>query len=134
MTACRIALFAAALSLAVACSDSTNPTKDCPTNVTVTVSAGTKPEFSWTPACRAYQVGVNGATGPVWAMGFKFSNPAKANAITSPVTFGDSLSVGDSLVVNPASELTPGQPYTFYVFALTAVGQSVKIGEKTFTP
>ncbi|HET8633962.1 MAG TPA: hypothetical protein VFL88_07415 [Gemmatimonadales bacterium] len=102
--------------------------------MTITVSAGTKPQFSWSPACRAYQVGVNASTGPVWAMGFNFSNPAKANAISSPVTFGDTLAVGDSLVAHPVDELTPGQTYTFYVFGLTKVGQSVKMGQQTFTP
>ena len=117
-----------------ACSDSTDPTKDCPTDVTITVSAGTTPQFSWSPTCRAYQVGVNANTGPVWAMGFNFSNPAKANAISSPVTFGDTLAVGDSLVAHPVDELTPVQTYTFYVFGLTKVGQSVKMGQQTFTP
>jgi hypothetical protein len=79
-------------------------------------------------------VGVNATTGPVWAIGFNFSNPAKANAIGSPVTFGDSLEVGDSLVAHPVAELTAGQTYKVYVFALTKVGQSIKIGEQSFTP
>jgi hypothetical protein len=122
------------LTVLGACSDSTDPTDDCPTDVAITVSAGTKPQFSWSPSCRAYQVGVNASTGPVWAMGFNFSNPAKANAIVSPVSFGDSLAIGDSLVAHPVDELTPGQTYTFYVFGLTKVGQSVKMGQQTFTP
>ncbi len=122
------------LTVLTACSDTNDPLDDCPTDVAVTVSAGTKPQFSWSPACRAYQVGVNGSTGPVWAMGFNFGNPAKANAISSPVTFGDSLAVGDSLVAHSLEELTPGQTYTFYVFGLTKVGQSVKMGQQTFTP
>lgn len=122
------------LTVVIACSDSNDPTDDCPTDVTITVTAGTTPQFSWSPACRAYQVGVNAGTGPVWAMGFNFSNPAKANAITTPVTFGDTLAIGDSLVAHPVDELTAGQPYTFYVFGLTKVGQSVKMGQKTFTP
>jgi hypothetical protein len=122
------------LTVLSACSDSNDPTSDCPTDVAITVSTGTTPQFSWSPACRAYQVGVNASTGPVWAIGFNFSNPAKANAISTPVTFGDSLAVGDSLVAHPVDELTPGQTYTFYVFGLTKVGQSVKLGQQTFTP
>lgn len=122
------------LTVLTACRDANDPTDDCPTDVAITVSAGTKPQFSWSPACRAYQVGVNASTGPVWAMGFNFSNPAKANAIVSPVSFGDSLAIGDSLVAHPVDELTPGQTYTFYVFGLTKVGQSVKMGQQSFTP
>jgi hypothetical protein len=122
------------LTVLSACSDSNDPTSDCPTDVAITVSTGTTPQFSWSPACRAYQVGVNASTGPVWAIGFNFSNPAKANAISTPVSFGDSLAVGDSLVAHPVDELTPGQTYTFYVFGLTKVGQSVKLGQQTFTP
>jgi hypothetical protein len=37
-------------------------------------------------------------------------------------------------VAHPVDELTPGQTYTFYVFGLTKVGQSVKLGQQTFTP
>jgi hypothetical protein len=130
----RFALAAGAVLVAIACSDSTDPTKDCPTNVEVTVSPGTKPEFSWTPACRAYQVGVNSGSGLVWAMGFNSANPAKTNGITSPVTFGDTLAIGDSLAPPPPDQLTAGQTYTFHIFGLNAVGQSVPMGSKTFTP
>jgi hypothetical protein len=100
----------------------------------VTVSPGTKPEFSWTPACRAYQVGVNSGSGLVWAMGFHFANPAKTHGITSPVTFGDTLALGDSLAPPPPDQLTAGQTYTFHIIGLNAVGQSVPMGDKTFTP
>lgn len=134
MFARRFALAAGAALVAIACSDSTNPTKDCPTDVAITVSAGTTPQFSWTPACRAYQVSVNSSTGPVWAMGFNFANPAKTNAITSPVTFGDTLAIGDSLAPPPPAQLTAGQTYTFFVFALTPVGTAIKIGQQDFTP
>lgn len=134
MLARRLALAAGAVLVVVACSDSTNPTKDCPENVVVTVSAGTTPQFSWTPACRAYQVSVNDASGPIWAMGFNFANPAKTNAITSPVTFGDTLAIGDSLAPPPPDALTPGQAYTFHVIGLNAVGQTVPMAQQQFTP
>lgn len=134
MLARRFALAAGVVLVAVACSDSTDPTKGCPENVTVTATAGTKPQFSWTPACRAYQVGVRDASGSVWIMGFNFANPAKANGISSPVTFGDTLAVGDSLAPPPPAELTAGKAYTFTVVGLNAVGQSKLMGQLQFTP
>jgi len=134
MLARRLVLAAGVVLVAIACSDSTNPTRDCPETVTVSATAGTKPQFSWTPACRAYQVGVRDANGPVWIMGFNFANPAKANAIGSPVTFGDSLAEGDSLAPPPPAELTAGTPYTFTVVGLNAVGQSKLMGQLQFTP
>lgn len=133
MLARRLALAGLAVVLAVAC-DSTDPADDCPTNVEVSVTGGTTPSFDWAPACRAYQVSVNDATGPVWAMGFDFANPAKANAIRPPVAFGDSLEEGDSLAPPPPAALTAGHTYTFYLFGLNAVGQSVKMGQQSFTP
>jgi hypothetical protein len=137
MTPRHLAIAAATVLTAAACSDSNSPTSDCPKPVTVTVSAGTKPEFSWTPACRAYQVGVfsdaDGST--YWLIGFSPGNPAKTNAIASPVTYGDTLVVGDSLGPIPAKPLVAGQSYTVRVVALDAVGKPVPpIGEKHFTP
>jgi hypothetical protein len=133
MIARRLALAGAAVLLVVGCGSS-DPTDDCPTSVEVSVTEGTTPSFSWSPACRAYQVSVNDVSGPVWAMGFAFGNPAKANAILPPVAFGDSLAVGDSLAPPPPLALTAGHTYTFYLFGLNAVGQSVKMGQQSFTP
>ena len=134
MTPRHLAIAAATVLTAAACSDSNSPTSDCPKPVTVTVSAGTKPAFSWTPACKAYVVSVHSSSGLVWAMGFNDQNPAKANVITSPVTYGDSLTIGDSLVKSFLAELTAGQTYTVFVLALTPVGTTTQMGKKDFVP
>lgn len=135
MTAVRFLVASAAFIALASCSDSNGPTSGCPKQVDITVSSGTVPEFSWTPACPAVFVTVNQTGGSaVWAIGFASTNPAKTNAITPPVTYGDTLAIGDSLVANPPAELTAGQAYTVYVWSLTNVGTAINIGQKAFTP
>jgi hypothetical protein len=91
---------------------------DCPGNVSVTVTSGTAPTFSWTPACLANkfqvvkyvetEVGLGWTT--VWSLGFE------GTGISPPIVYGvvpSGVEVG-----TPAQPLLPGNRYRAMVIRL----------------
>jgi hypothetical protein len=101
----------------------------CTTPVSVSVSAGTTPTFSWTPACKvAYlDVGVVATNQEIWAMG----SLDEANTIPSGAKFGV-IPPGTSRIDGPVP-LRVGT--TYYVFvAFFKNGVETDGGRATFTP
>ena len=102
----------------------------CTGPVSVSVSAGTTPTFSWTPACKvAYlDVGVEKTNEEIWAMG---SIVDETNTIPSGAKFG---------VIPPGARRIDGPVplrvgTTYYVFvAFFHNGLEKNGGRTTFTP
>lgn len=133
----RKAVLAFALLTASGCgSDSSGPNTaaqpECTGPVTVSVSSGATPTFSWVPACRLFFVNVEPT-----ASGADQWNAISdsVNAIATPVQYG--------VVPAAARQLTPsvtplvsGTSYTVYVFRWTGPGRQdgVPIGSAPFTP
>lgn len=116
-----------------ACSDSTgvgSGAPPCPDSVNVSVTGGTTPTFSWTPACRVFFLNVELPGGAdQWNV---ISD--SANAIAPPVTYG---TVPLGAVGTPgATPLSVGTSYTVYLFRWTGPGaqDGVLVGSKSFTP
>jgi len=105
-------------------------TPQCQGPVTVSVSAGTVPRFSWTPTCLAGQVVVGLNTGFVtlWIA----TGSANTNTLRPPIRYGtppDTSALG-------TPELVVGDTYT--VDVLRATGDSTapleSIGSADFVP
>jgi hypothetical protein len=127
-------LGAAGLLLSVACSDGAGPDQPLPAcagDVSIQVSAGTQPTFSWTPACRLFFLNVEPAASgedlwPIMSRG--------ANRIAPGVKYG---------VVPPGAEqlqapvqLVAGQAYKVALALYTGpdADDGVLVGVTTFTP
>ena len=105
-----------------------NTLADCPSQVTISVSAGTEPTFSWTPPCRLFFLNVEPADAgnDLWGIISRGSN-----AIEPPVQYGV-VPAGATQSMEP-EELVAGVSYAVYVFRFTAEGGEF-IGSQTFTP
>ena len=104
---------------------------DCPAQVTITVSAGKQPTFSWTPACGLFFVLVEPAsTGTdLWGI----ISPG-VNAIEPPVKYGV---VPDGAIQSADFvPLADGVSYKVVVARFTGPGEEDGeiIGTRTFTP
>ena len=125
---------AAVVAAGIACSDNspgtTGPLPECTGAVTVAVSSGTTPTFTWAPSYRLFFVLVEPAQSgaDLWSVGSDGTN-----AIRPPVIYGT--------VPNGARELqsvTPlvtGATYDVYVYRWTGPGtqDGVLAGSKAFT-
>ena len=119
-------------TMALGCSsDSTDPgdAAACTGPVTISVSAGTSPTFSWSPACRLFFVNVESDASDQWGI---ISD--SANAIAPPVQYGVVPAGAEQL-----SELTPlvsGQTYDVNLFYWTGpdAQDGTFIGSQEFTP
>ena len=85
------------LVLVPACSDQ-GPPPACTGTVTATVSAGTTPTFSWTPACSLEGL-IVALPGP-GALAWRIESTTQTNTIAPPVTYG----------VTPAGAQAPTAP------------------------
>jgi hypothetical protein len=104
---------------------------ECAGPVAVTVSAGTTPTFSWTPACTLYFLDVTTADGgqEIWAVG----NSDFRNTIPPGVRYG-TVPAGARLIDGPVP-LVVGTAYRVFVaYALPGGGGDQFAGEATFTP
>ncbi len=124
------------LVAALACgsdSGSTNPRSlpECTGNVSIQVSAGIQPTFSWTPACRLFVLGVESASSgsDQWVI-----ISAGANRITPGVRYG-TVPAGAAQLEAPAP-LARGQSYDVFLGRYTGPDpdDGVLIGVKAFTP
>ena len=127
-------LLCAVALLGVGCSDSGGPTEplsDCTGQVSITVSSGTTPTISWTPACRLSLVLVEPVNSgdDLWVIGTD-----SANAIAPPIVYGVTPP-GARQIWGPTTLVT-GQGYGVYVFRWTGPGKQdgVPNGQRTFTP
>jgi len=122
-------------ALAVAgCSGGGEPTgttelPGCTGPVTMSVTAGTAPTFSWTPACKVYylDVGVEATGEEAWAI----ANSNNQNTIAPGVRFGI-VPPGSTRIDGPAP-LRAGTKYYVFV-AFYNNGAEVDGGRVTFTP
>jgi hypothetical protein len=121
-------------AMALACSsDDTGPgdaPPDCSGPVTIAVSSGLTPSFSWTPACRLFFVNVELGGSDQWSI---ISDGT--NAIAPPVQYGVVPAGADqsSPAVTP---LQAGQTYDVNLFYWTGPGaqDGTFIGSQDFVP
>ena len=121
-----------AFVLGASCSDSTTgPVPECTGSVTVQVSAGTTPRFTWVPACRLFFVLVEPAQAgnDLWSI-----IADSANIIAPPVTYGTVPSGATQL--QAPTPLVTGTAYAAYLYRWTGPGaqDGVLVGSQTFTP
>jgi hypothetical protein len=99
--------------LNAACADPGPSLADCSAAVAVTVSAGTQPTFSWTPACQveALTVALQDRDVIVWGA----VSPNQTNTIGSPVPYG-STPPGAAATANRIEPLVTGTTYEVTIF------------------
>jgi hypothetical protein len=125
----------AALTLAwlLGCSDEVGPDElpECAGPVTLEVTPGTTPTFSWMPRCRLsfLVVELDESGSDLWSILTRGEN-----ALAPPVTYGDPPAGAETLT--PPVPLTSGTAYTIAVARWTGPdgddGESV--GAETFEP
>jgi hypothetical protein len=131
----RTSLWAAvSCAMLLGCSsDGTDPgdaPAACTGPVTISVSSGTTPSFSWTPACSLFFVNVELGATDQWSI---ISD--STNAIAPPVRYG----VVPAGAEQSTSEVTPlqaGQTYDVNLFYWTGpdAQDGTLIGTQNFTP
>jgi hypothetical protein len=120
--------------MALGCSsDSTSPgaaIPACTGAVTIAVSSGTSPSFSWTPACRLFFVNVELGATDQWNI---ISD--STNAIAPPVHYG-LVPAGARQLTASVTPLQVGQTYDVNLFYWTGPGpqDGAFMGSKNFTP
>ena len=104
---------------------------ECSGPVTITVSAGTTPDFAWTPRCRLFFLIVEpSASGQdLWSI-----ITEGANNISPSVRYGTVPTGAQEL--DPPAPLVAGTAYKVAVAQYTGPGpqDGVNIGTQTFTP
>ena len=99
----------------------------CPDNVVITVTGGTAPEITWTPACNVSKVIVEGADGES-----KWFVAAQGNTIEPGVTFG--VTPDCAIELRPAAvDLAAGEVFRVSVVRADAEGDLL-VGMWNFTP
>lgn len=105
--------------MAIACTDDTE-------TVTVTVGAGLQPIFNWDPACAVALLLVEAGGGDVWLISTDeatWDNPAQANLIAPPITYGVApTSVPELQAPDP---LASGVSYEVILWRALASGSTV---------
>jgi hypothetical protein len=103
----------------------------CTGSVTLTVSTGPVPVFSWTPTCKAFFLLVEpvGSGEDQWGV-----ITDSTNGLTPPVTYG--IVPEGAHQTTAAAPLTPGIPYDVYVWRWTGPGRQDGVLSATlsFTP
>jgi len=131
-TATRCALLCL-LGSSVHCSDDTGPEDltECSGPVTLTVTTGTAPTFSWTPRCRLFFVIVEPAESgaDLWSIITRGQN-----ALAPPVTYGEVPTSAEE--TNPPVALQAGSAYKVAVARWTGPGDDdgETIGVQPFAP
>jgi hypothetical protein len=116
------------------CGSPSQPT-ECLSNVTVSVSTGLTPRFTWTPACGVEVLSVvTEASRPqgnvVWDI------EENDQGMASGVVYGV-IPPGTTDVGHPAEPLTAGQSYTVQLYMIEPAGSQTQlhnIGNRSFTP
>lgn len=101
----------------------------CSGPVAISVSTGTTPTFSWSPACKVFylDIGVVDTDQEIWAV----ANFDAKNTISPGVKFGVTPA-GTRLIEGPVS-LQPGTKYSVFI-AFYNNGIETDGGRVTFTP
>jgi hypothetical protein len=115
--------------LNAACADPGPSLADCSAGVPVTVSAGTQPTFSWTPACQAEALTVALHDRDVIVWGAVSHN--QTNTIGSPVPYG-STPPGAAATANRIDPLVAGTTYQVTVFRVDDGGSIRAVGAAIF--
>ena len=123
-----------ALALA-ACGDSTEPPAlpVCDAPVTVTVGAGTQPEFSWTPACRVEVLAV-GRADKASIEWFILADPFTRRAIGPPVRYGVAPAEALDLSFGDPPPLERGTTYFVALAVSDAPDGDDEVGRAEFVP
>ena len=114
-------------------SDGTDPgdaPPACTGPVTISVSSGTSPSFSWTPACSLFFVNVELGPTDQWSV---ISD--STNAIAPPVQYGV-VPAGAQQSTSEVAPLQAGQTYDVNLFYWSGPGaqDGTFIGSQNFTP
>jgi hypothetical protein len=142
LTVARRLLVLVAAGTVAACGSST-PTSPvtlsgCTGAVTVTVTDGLTPTFSWTPACLAHFIDIQPtdplppgtvAGSPVW---FVLAKGGAGNTLLPGLHYGQVPAEGDN--ATPATPLSKGQRYIVRVWRSVPASDAVIAGQATFTP
>lgn len=122
----------ALLGCAKACGDAGTGLDECGESVTLAVSSGTSPEFTWSPTCAVSGITVeDAASRPTWIV----RNPDSRNTIGAPVVYGQSPP--GTIRLAGVDPLRAGFPYRAVLFRTDrSTGQVLVegVGETTFTP
>lgn len=129
-----LVLVLASCTVLLGCSDDSTSTAElleCTGEVNVSVSAGTTPQFSWSPACRLFFLIVEPAASgtDLWSI-----ISEGANRIAPPVRYG--TVPADAEELDPPTPLLAGTAYKVVVARYTGPGpqEGVAVGQQTFTP
>lgn len=98
----------------------------CTGNVTLSVSSGTTPTFTWTPACNVFAVLVEGVAGDTW---YVFKN---GGGIAPGVRYG--VLPQGAIQLDPTEPLLTGKTYDAILFSGTTENNMQLIALRTFTP
>jgi hypothetical protein len=113
----------ALVALLAACEDDgLEPPRECTGPMSLTVSSGTPPQFTWTVACAVGRVVVHDATSVVWDVR---SAPPR---ILSPVRYG--VRPSGSTEEHAPEALNAGETYHVEVYS----DAQIVIGGASFTP
>jgi hypothetical protein len=128
---CRslLLLLAAAVPLLSACGDGgTGPgaSGPCTGNVSISVSAGTTPTFTWLPPCRVVALLVEQEASDMWFV------EGTGDGIASGVQYGTVPPNGAA--DEPALPLVPGTTYEVILFRGTSLQDATLAGIREFTP
>ena len=127
-------LAAVSCAMVLGCSsDETNPSDAppvCTGPVTIAVSSGTSPSFSWTPACHLFFVNVELGATDQWTI---ISD--STNAIAPPVRYGI-VPAGAQQSSSDVTPLQAGQTYDVNLAYWSGPGaqDGTLIGSQDFTP
>lgn len=103
----------------------------CSGPVTIAVSAGTTPTFTWTPACRAFMVLVELGASDQWGV-----MSEGTNAIAPGVVYGVVPAGAQQFTTGAAPALVAGQTYDVTVAYWTGPGgdDGALAGNQSFVP
>jgi hypothetical protein len=112
------------------CDGTSDPSSLCDTQVTMSVTNGTVPQFAWTESCLVQRVQVLvasapsvGGPRPIWGIEW-------AGGIAAPVRYGEAPFGAQVLL--PAEPLISGASYLVEVSMIELVGNSTIVGRQGF--
>jgi hypothetical protein len=125
-------LFATALTVSLACSDSPTEPSACATagSVNVTVTTGANLSFDWSPRCAVALVLVEADASDQWSLSvpdLDETSTEASNIITPPVAYGETR-VG--LESSEATPLVAGLTYEVILWKLVAPNSTVQCQQR----
>ena len=122
--------FGPLVAITLACADQGVTAPPCGTVVTVTVSKGLYPTFSWASGCQIEQLTVaRPASGAiVWS-----AVSPNRNSIAPPVQYA-ATPPGAAMTANRLEFLVAGTTYEVELFRIDDLGSRQSVGRSTFVP